>query len=151
MNHDEFTETTESLPATGEDAVQRAKNYAQGAANEVRSQAGQALAKGEAYARENPVPVVLGALGIGILIGLALGQRHEPTARERYVDEPLNQARELLHSLLAPVAKSLREQYGQARSAAQNAADSVSDLDPSRYVDPLLKEAGRTARKFKFW
>jgi ElaB/YqjD/DUF883 family membrane-anchored ribosome-binding protein len=120
------------------------RDQAQEFAGQVREQAQRAIVEGGHYVRQNPWPTVLGAAGIGLLVGFALASRHEPTARERYVSDPLDHARDLLHSLIAPVAGRVQREYGHARSAIDDVADSLKDIDAS-------KQANRLARKLRFW
>ena len=129
--------------------AQDARTFAQDTAATVKTQAGEAYHRGEEYVRTNPVPVVLGALAIGLLVGLAIARREEeePTARERYLDEPLHQTRDALYSILGPVAKRIRHGYGDARSSLEKAADRAQDLD----CEPFFKNARRFGDKLKFW
>lgn len=115
--------------------------------SDARAQADEMFHRGEDYVRENPVPVVIGAFVAGLLVGLALSRRHEPTARERYVDEPLQQAKDLLYAALTPVAKQLQTQYGAVRSAGKKVADEIGDFDLGEHVHPIAEQA----RRWKFW
>ena len=58
------TEVRDAASSIGEDAASAAKD-----------QAKSLLSEAEAVARRNPLGVVVGALGIGILIGLVQGRR----------------------------------------------------------------------------
>ncbi|HEV7866519.1 MAG TPA: hypothetical protein VGO90_02480 [Chthoniobacteraceae bacterium] len=132
MNEETITDTPEDFQTTASHAMQDARQTAE-----------QAYARGEAYVRQNPVPVVLGALFVGFLLGMLLGRREEPTFRERYVDEPVNQMRDVLHSIFSPVAEKIHEQYTGAKDAASSFE--------SRNVNPLLSEARRFGQKLRFW
>ena len=139
MNPDPATFDPEPAPSV--------QSYAQNVAGEVRQRAEKAIADGDHYVRENPWPVVGGAAGIGLLIGYALAQRHESTLRERYLDDPLDHARDVLAAVLNPLASRLNAQYGHARSAVENAAEELHDVDTQK----LVKQARRLGKKLWFW
>jgi ElaB/YqjD/DUF883 family membrane-anchored ribosome-binding protein len=149
MNQDPFDQNVETIADSASHIAERAQSTAADALQTVRSRAGEALTRGGEYVRKNPVPIVFGALGIGVLIGVAMTRRDEPDLRKRYVDEPIHQARDLLYSLLAPVTARLRNEYGHARESAENAADKLQEF--GGYFDPMFKQAQRAARKLKFW
>lgn len=73
------------------DATRDAAQHAGVAAKEMyhtaATKAEDSLQHSKEYVRENPVPVVLGALALGIAIGyMIVAGRREPTFRERYTD-----------------------------------------------------------------
>ncbi len=72
--------------------------------------------EGMEYVRSNPIPTLFAALAAGILIGLLI-PRHEPSARKRYVDGPLDELTDLLRSLRDKAGGVAEEQYEGARSA----------------------------------
>ena len=145
--NDEFSQPSDGLAGQSSGMAERVQGYAEDTLHTARVRADEAIERGQDYVRQNPVPVVLGALAVGVLVGIAIGRRDEPTLRERYVDEPLDQAHDLLHSLLAPVAKRLRHEYGDIRSQAVDAGDKIHD----GYLDPVFRRARRAADKLKFW
>ena len=75
---------------------------------------------GEALLRSNPVGAVLGALAIGVAIGYLVSQR-EPTKRERYLEQPL----EDLQSLVRTLADRATKQAGRGSDAAAGAVESL--------------------------
>jgi ElaB/YqjD/DUF883 family membrane-anchored ribosome-binding protein len=133
------------------DAAHRAYESAQQATRRAREGAHVAMERSEDYVRQNPVPVVLGAIVVGFALGFALGRREPLTARERFLEEPLGHARDVFFSVLAPVAQRLRDQYGELRSAAEDAAEKVHDFDASARLDPAVRQARRLGRRLKFW
>ena len=147
--NDELNQDTGTMVEDATRIAESAQNYAEDKFHAVRAKAGEALTRGEEYVRRNPVPIVLGALAVGLLVGVAISRREEPTLRERYVDEPLGQARDLFYSVLAPVASRLRDEFGSAQSAAGNAAEKLQDLGGQ--FSPMFKQARRAAGKLKFW
>ncbi len=156
MNQDPITSIANSDPEqTAQQFAGQVRDQAQHVADQIREQAGnvagqvrdqaeKAIAEGGEYVRQNPWPAVLGAAGVGLLVGFALAHRREPSFRSRYLDDPLDHARDVLSSLLAPVGDRLHREYGHARSAIEDVADSLKGVDPA-------KQASRVARKLRFW
>lgn len=147
MNPNETIQSPETFEGPVREGVEKAKGFAQDTLAEASEEAAETVARGEECVRENVASAIAAAFVGGLLIGFALGRREQPTLRQRYVEEPLSQVREVAFAVLAPVAQALREQYGNARSVAHDAADRIHDLDP----EPLLKHANRWGRKLKFW
>ena len=58
-----------------------------------------ALKEGGELVRENPLPVVLGALAIGFVLGYLARSNREPTFQERYLDAPLEDLGRTLRAL----------------------------------------------------
>lgn len=127
MNY-ETPENSPGLSAPPRDNVQRAKDFAQHAADDARAAAENAMVRSEEFVRANPMPAVLSAFAIGFVLGVLVTRRDEE-------EEPVHRFRNAVHDALAPLAGMLREQYGHARSAADDA-------------ESALKNA---TRKFKFW
>ena len=100
----------------------------------------------EYFVRENPVPTILGALGIGIAIGLAIRYASASERKtEIEVKSPLDDLNWSVLSLpfLWPLFKSAREKYGKSADAV---ADAMKDgvkrlkkLDVDRYAKPIRK------------
>lgn len=63
-------ETASSLKATATDKVHQARDIAQQQWEETRVKAKEIHVTAEDYIRQNPTKAVLGALGVGFLIGL---------------------------------------------------------------------------------
>jgi ElaB/YqjD/DUF883 family membrane-anchored ribosome-binding protein len=92
----------------------------------------------EDYVRGNPVPAILGAVAIGIVIGLvarSLERHREP--------EPLNDVLDELRAMLKPLAKKTRKAYANSSHAVQDAVhhavERARDLDVEHYADPVAK------------
>jgi len=114
--------------------------------DQTKEKASRALGRTEDFMRENPVPTILGALGLGIAIGLAIryaapGERK----REIEVESPLGKVNWSLLSLpfLWPLFKSARKQY---EKSADVVADAMKDgvkrlkkMDVERYAKPIRK------------
>ena len=109
-----MTESTSSISETG--ASTHTGNTWEAAKNGVAD----TVCGGEALLRSNPVGAVLGALAIGVAIGYLVSQR-EPTKRERYIDQPL----EDLQSLVRTLADRATKQAGRGSDAAAGAVESL--------------------------
>ena len=114
--------------------------------DQTREKASRALERTEHFVRENPVPTILGALGLGIAIGLTI-RYAAPSERKREieVESPWGNFNWSVLSLpfLWPLFKSARKQYAKS---ADSVADAVKDgvkrlkkMDVERYAKPIRK------------
>ena len=114
--------------------------------DQTREKASRALERTEVFVRENPVPTILGALGIGIAIGLAI-RYASPTERKAEIEvkSPLGDLNWSVLSLpfLWPFFKSARKKYEES---AEVMADAMKDgvkrlkkIDVNRYAKPIRK------------
>jgi hypothetical protein len=99
----------------------------------------------EFYLRENPIPTVLGALALGLAIGLAIRYASRPTE-----PEPLT-VRNALKNIdwrgisepALPLFRKVRRRYNDSAEAVTDAVkegiDRVRDVDVDQYVKPLRK------------
>ena len=127
----------------------RASNFAddlKGRAAGMQQGANEALHRADVYVRENPVPTILGALGIGIAIGLAI--RFASTSEQKAEVEVKSPLGDLNWSVLSlpflwPLFKSAREKYERSTDAVSDAMkDGVKRLkkiDVDRYAKPIRK------------
>jgi len=129
-----FQETKERVAAVASDTWQQTKQ-----------KAGVARERTEFFLRENPVPTVIGALAIGLAIGLAIRYSTEASERETEVRSPLGDVNLGMLSLpfLWPFFKQVRRRY---EDSAEVVKDSVRDgvgrlkkVDVDDYVKPLRK------------
>ena len=98
--------------------------------------AGEILRNTDHYVRENPVPVILGAVAVGFVIGLAVRSLdHDRKAA------PIHDALDDLRTFLKPIARRGRKAYSHAsdavRDAAEQAAGRVRDIDLDDYAEPM--------------
>ena len=111
-----------------------------------KEKAGRARERTEHFVRENPVPTILGALGIGIAIGLAIRYTSASERKtEIELESPLANLNWSVLSLpfLWPLFKSARKKYERSADAVADAMkDGVKQLkkiDVHRYAKPLRK------------
>ena len=114
--------------------------------DETKDKASRARERTEYFVRENPVPTILGALGLGIAIGLAI--RFASTSERKTEIEMKSPLGNLSWSVLSlpflwPLFKSAREKYESSAEAVNDAMkDGVKHLkkiDVDRYAKPIRK------------
>jgi ElaB/YqjD/DUF883 family membrane-anchored ribosome-binding protein len=130
-----------------QDTTERVSAVASDAWRQTKETAGVARQRTEFFVRENPVPTVIGALAIGLAIGLAIrysseSRRHEETElKTPFGDVNLGM---LSLPFLWPFFKTVRRRYDDS---AEVVRDSVKDgmhrlkkVDVDDYVKPLRKK-----------
>ena len=132
---EQFRRATEEVP------TQRSQSWGQ-----TREKASQALESTEDFMRQNPVRTTLGALGLGIAIGLAI--RHAtPSERKREIEleSPWGKVNWSLLSLpfLWPLFKSARKRYEKSADvvtdAMKDGVKRLKKMDVERYAKPMRK------------
>lgn len=130
-----FQETSDRVTTVASDAWRQTKHGA-----------GIARERTEFLLRENPVPTVIGALAIGLAIGLAIRYSSESRAREVETKTPFGDVNLGMLSLpfLWPFFRTVQRRY---ESTADVVKDRVSDgvdrlksVDVDDYVKPLRKK-----------
>jgi ElaB/YqjD/DUF883 family membrane-anchored ribosome-binding protein len=141
---------SEEIEPGGREQFRRATNKFSTAMSqtwdETKEKAGRARERTEYFVRENPVPTILGALGLGIAIGLAI--RFASTSERKAEIEMKSPLGNLNWSVLSlpflwPLFKSAREKY---ESSAETVNEAVKDgvkrlkkIDVDRYAKPMRK------------
>ena len=110
--------------------------------DETKEKAGWARERTEYLVRENPVPTILGALGVGIAIGLAI--RYASTSEQKAEIEMKSPLDNLSWSLLSlpflwPLFKSAREKYESSAEAMKDGVKQLKKIDVDRYAKPIRK------------
>jgi hypothetical protein len=121
---------------------------------QTKDKASAARERTEVFVRENPIPVLLGALGLGIAIGLAI--RYASTSAERAEEaraEARDEVKEKAWSYLSlpflwPMWKSLREKAEDSADAMKEGFGRVKNVDVSRYTKPMRK---KVRKQWKRW
>ena len=135
---------TDSGRATG--VAEDLQNRATDAWDSVQHETNRAVRESSAYVRENPVPALIAALGVGLVLGLFLSRREPVSFKDRYVTEPLHQSKGVLLGLLLACGTLLRRTFSSASSTAGEIAGNVGD-DLKDSLKPLRKAARQTGRK----
>ena len=110
--------------------------------DETKEKASRARERTEYFVRENPVPTILGALGLGIAIGLAI--RFASSSDERVKVEAKSPLSDLNWSVLSlpflwPLFKSAREKYESSAEAVKDGVKRLKKIDVDRYAKPIRK------------
>jgi hypothetical protein len=132
---EQFRRATEEVP------TQRSQTWGQ-----TREKASQALERTEDFMRQNPVPTILGALGLGIAIGLAIRYAgSSERKREIEVESPWGNFNWSVLSLpfLWPLFKSARKRYEKSADvvtdAMKDGVKRLKKMDVERYAKPMRK------------
>ena len=107
-----------------------------------KEKAGRARDRTEYFVRENPMPTILGALGLGIAIGLAIRYATEPKT-EVEVKSPLGNVdwswSFLSLPFLWPFFKSAKEKYETSAEAVKDGVKRLKKIDIDDYAKPIRK------------
>jgi hypothetical protein len=99
------------------------------------------VAEADRIWRENPIPVVLGALATGLVIGLVL--RAAERDRADVLKDRLEETEGFLHDLVGSLTKATKKGYRKSadavKDAVESAVDAARDIDVDDYVDPANK------------
>ena len=106
-----------------------------------RQKVGTARERTEFFLRENPVPTILGALVVGLAIGLAIRYSSRPEEKELEIKSPVGNLSLSTLSLpfLWPFFKTVKRKYEDSADAVKEGVDRFKDIDVDRYVKPLRK------------
>ena len=139
----QFQPREEDIGSTGREQFRRATEKASTEMSQTwdqtKKKASRALDRTEDFLRENPVPTILGALGLGIAIGLAIryaapGERK----REIEVESPWGKLNWSVFALpfLWPLFKSARE---KSTDVMRDGVKRLKKMDMERYTKPIRK------------
>lgn len=107
-----------------------------------KEKAGRARDRTEYFVRENPMPTILGALGLGIAIGLAIRYATEPKT-EVEVKSTLGNVdwnwSFLSLPFLWPLFKSARQKYETSAEAVKDGVKRLKKIDIDDYAKPIRK------------
>lgn len=119
---------------------------------QTRSSTVNFLEEAEIYIRENPLPAIVAAAGLGLAVGLLVRSSERPARRDR-IEVPIPKAvqhardfdyRAAVLPFLWPVVKFFTKGYASSRKTVEKAYNDARGVDVSKYVDPVVKRA----RKF---
>jgi hypothetical protein len=156
-NGDEFTEDdplAASMRPSEEEgtagrlrqAAGKVSTAADEAWQQTKQKAGNVRERTEFFLRENPVPTVIGALILGVAIGLAIRYASSSAEKEVESKSPLGSADLSVLSLpfLWPFFKAMRRKYEDSADVVKGGVNRLKEVDVDRYVRPLRK-------KWKSW
>ena len=139
----QFQPDQEDIGSTGREKFRRATKEVSTQVSQTwdqtKEKANRALERSEDFVRENPVPTILGALGLGIAIGLAIRyaapSEHK---REIVVESPWGKLNWSILSLpfLLPLFKSARE---KSEDVMRNGVKRLKKMDVEKYAKPIRK------------
>ena len=135
-----------AAPTRFQEATGRVSTVAGDAWRQTKQTAGTARERTEFLLRENPVPTVIGALAIGLAIGLAIRYSYESREREVEAKTPLGDVNLGMLSLpfLWPFFKTVRRRYEDSaevvRDGVKEGVDRLRSVDVNQYVKPLRKK-----------
>ena len=136
----------EEIASTGREQFRRTSRKISTAMShtwgETKQRAGRARERTEYFVRENPVPTILGALGLGIAIGLAI--RYASSSEEKaevQVKSPLGNLNWSFLSLpfLLPLFKTAKEKYERSTEVMKDGVKRLKKIDVDRYAKPIRK------------
>jgi ElaB/YqjD/DUF883 family membrane-anchored ribosome-binding protein len=133
---------SEQIPNRLRQASEKVSTIAGDAWEQTKERASVARERTEFFLRENPVPTVLGALAIGVAIGLAIRYSSSSAEKEVEAKSPLANVDLSILSLpfLWPLFKSLRRKYEDSAEVVKDGVDKLKKVDVDRYVKPLRKK-----------
>lgn len=103
---------------------------------QIRGRPNSSRGRTELFLRENPVPIVIGALTVGVAIGLAI--HYASRSEEKGIETPVGKLNWSFLSLpfLWPLLRSMKEKVEESADAV---GDGVKGIDFRRYTKPLRK------------
>src|SRR5256714_963100 len=105
---------------------------------QIGGRASVARERTELFLRENPVPMILGALAAGLAIGLAIRYASNSDEKEVELKTPLGRINWSVLSLpfLWPLVRGMRERLEDSTDSIR---DGVKNIDLDRYTKPIRK------------
>lgn len=133
---------SDEIPGRLRQTSDKVSTMAGDAWEQTKERASVARERTEFFLRENPVPTVLGALAIGVAIGLAIRYASSSSEKEVESKSPLANVDLSILSLpfLWPLFKSLRRKYEDSADVVKDGVDRLKKVDVDRYVKPLRKK-----------
>lgn len=108
---------------------------------EGRQRLTQARERTQLFLRENPVPALLGALGLGVAIGWALRHAVGSEDKEPETESTLGNVNWSFLSLpfLWPLFRSVKDRYDSSAETLKDGASKLKNIDISSYTKPIRK------------
>ena len=108
---------------------------------QIRGKTGSTRERTELFLRENPVPMILGALAAGLAIGLAVRYASRSDETEVELKTPLGRINWSVFTLpfLWPVLRGMKEKLEDSTDAVRESVGRVKNIDVDRYTKPIRK------------
>jgi hypothetical protein len=129
-----------------QEASEKMSTVASDTWRQTKERANTARERTEFFLRENPVPTVIGALALGLAIGLAIRYSSEASQREVEAKTPLGNVDLSVLTLpfLWPFFKTVRRQYEDSaevmKDRVNEGVNRLKKVDVDEYVKPLRKK-----------
>ena len=101
----------------------------------------QARERTQLFLRENPIPAILGALGLGVAIGWALRHATADEDKEVEMKTPMGNINWSFLSLpfLWPFFRSVKDRYESSAESLKDGASRIKNIDIASYTKPIRK------------
>ena len=108
---------------------------------EGRERLSQARHRTQLFLRENPVPAILGALGLGLAIGWALRYATAAEEKEPETKSPVDNINWSFLSLpfLWPFFRTVKDRYESSTESLKEGVDRLKNIDIRPYTKPIRK------------
>ena len=142
---DEFNEEVPTSASADVGAFQKrnrgATETASDAWEQTKEKAEAMRVRTEIFVRRNPIPILLGALGVGIAIGLAIRYASSTAAREDEPRETMSDGALSFLSLpfLVPFLKSVKTKAETSADVLKEGVDRLKGVKVSHYTKPIRK------------
>jgi hypothetical protein len=142
---DEFSEEVPTSASADVGAFQQRNRSAAETASEAweqtKEKAGAMKIRTEIFVRRNPIPILLGALGVGIAIGLAIRYASTTATREYEAREKIGDGAFGFLSLpfLLPFLKPVKTKAEDSADAIKEGVDRLKNVNVARYTKPIRK------------
>jgi len=107
----------------------------------IGGRANYARERTELFLRENPVPMIIGALVAALAIGLAIRYASREEEKELEIKTPLGRINWSVFSLpsLWPFFREMKEKIEDSADAIKDGVARVKDIEVDRYTKPFRK------------
>jgi len=141
MAETEFGSQTSEQDSRFQEGARKISQAASETWDQTRQRAGVVRERTEVFLRENPVPTVLGALVLGLAIGLAIrysSRQEEPTLSVKRALKEVDWST-IMPAFLPSVISNVKKGYQGSAEAVKSGLDRVKEVDVDEYVKPLRK------------
>ncbi|HET7512372.1 MAG TPA: hypothetical protein VFJ88_06380 [Chthoniobacterales bacterium] len=142
MSETEFgSETSQSAQSRITEGARKISHAAADTWDQTRQKAVVVRERTEFFLRENPVPTVLGALALGLAIGLAIRYSSRPEEPSVSLKRALKEFdwNSIAPAFLPGLMKSVKRGYADSAEAVKDKLDRVKEVDVEEYMRPLRK------------